>query len=62
MSIDRRDITMRSAGASRRLQYDAPGRLCASLVHFSDDVTLTSVFLFPGFHLVLLEDIRVGFL
>jgi hypothetical protein len=46
VSIDRRHITMRSAGASRRLQCDAPGLLCDSLSYFSNDVTLTSVFLF----------------
>jgi hypothetical protein len=46
VSIDRRHITMRSAGASRRLQCDAPGLLCDSLPYFSNDVTLTSVFLF----------------
>lgn len=36
---------MRSAGASRRLQCDAPGLLCASVL--SPTITLTSVFLFP---------------
>jgi hypothetical protein len=46
VSIDRRHITMRSAGASRRLQCDAPGLLCDSLSYFPNDVTLTSVFLF----------------
>jgi hypothetical protein len=46
VSIDRRHITMRSAGASRRLQCDDPGLLCDSLSYFSNDVTLTSVFLF----------------
>ena len=46
VSIDRRHITMRSAGASRRLQCDAPGLLCDSVSYFSSDVTLTSVFLF----------------